>query len=293
MANESLSTRILKSSEELLDQLILEVGKQESVLSGGTKLVPGVEELKRLKETRVSFGSPYQKLKQLPGETFKQLGDRFDFYYMTLSVSMQPGRGVQFTRLECHLDFGPKGESEPIVQRIFPRSEWREILRLGSTFNLALDGNLDWAVEIDASEMIKVGNFPADLKGKIANKNELKAYIAVPDYSYELGKTEIAATGEGNSECFWRIDKPALQKAQTVQFAVVFNVPKGKMDAELTGIVFVEPDFKWLTSNLGDVFDYLSDKMKGLLRMKDRERKGNHRLPVGAGEKWTLTLPKE
>ncbi len=293
----------LRASEELLDQLLDEVKAQSSLLSQGTKLVPGVEELQRLKETRLSFGSPFHNLTcltesllhecgiELSGFQRQQFNEKFNFYYMTLAVSMQPGRGVQFSRLECHLDFGPKGENEPIIHSIFPNSEWRGILQLGRKINLGLDGKLDWAAEMEGLESIKMPFLNASMKGKLANKNELKAYIAVPDYFYELGRTEIAAVGEGNSECFWRMDSPDLQKSQTVQLVVVFKVPKGVSSFDLTGIVTVEPDFKWLTANLGDVFDFLSDKLKRLLRLKQDERDGKMRLPVGTGETWTIKLP--
>jgi hypothetical protein len=74
---------------------------------------------------------------------------------------------------------------------------------------------------------------------------------------------------------------------------IVFKVPKGKSSIELTGIVSVEPDFKWLTSNLKDVFDFLSEKIKGLLKKKEEERKNEERFPGGDHEKWAIKLPTD
>jgi len=303
LMNEKASVYELNASRELLEQLIEEVKIEEGTLSGGTSLGIGTDALQQLRETKISFGNPLHNLIRLTEEGLSKYGielseiqkqqmrDRFDFYYMTLSVSLQPGRGVQFTRLECLLDFGPKGQDEPIVNNIFPQSEWREVLRLGRKMSLGLDGNLEWRAGMDDLDKASMEKFPAAIKGKITNKNELKAFIAIPDYSYELGRADIAATGAGNSQCFWRVDKPDLKKAQTVQFGIVFKVPKETSSFELTGMVSVEPNFQWLTSNLKDVFEFLSDKIKGLLRLKEEERKGKDRLPIGDHEKWEITLP--
>ena len=112
------------------------------------------------------------------------------------------------------------------------------------------------------------------------------------NYGMEIVRaTEIAALGEGNSQCFWRIDKPQLKKTQTVQLGIVFKVPKGTSSIQLTGIVSVEPDFKWLTANIKDVFEILSDKLKGLFRKEPGERKNEERFPCGDHEKWTIKLP--
>ena len=301
-----LSVMDLKAAEELLNQLFEEVKNGEGMLSGGTKLGLGGDSLQQLKKTSISFGNPYHQLTRLTEEKFrgpgsegdgfqKQMLNHFDFYYMTLPVSMQPGRGVQFTRLECHLDFGPKGENEPIVHRIFPKSEWREMLQSGIDFNLGLDGKLEWTLDRENLDNTPTpaDNLPAGLKSKLETKNQFKVYMAVPGYRYELGRTEIAALGEGNSQCFWRIDKPQLKKIQTIPLDIVFKVPKGTTSIELTGIVSVEPDFKWLTANIKDVFDILSDKLKGLFKKEPGERKNEERFPCGDHEEWTIKLPIE
>jgi len=88
---------------------------------------------------------------------------------------------------------------------------------------------LEWSLDRENLENIPTtaGNLPAGLKTKLETKNQFKLFMAVPGYRYELGRTEIAALGEGNSQCFWRIDKPQLKKIQTVSLGIVFKVPKG------------------------------------------------------------------
>lgn len=300
---EKFSPQDLTDAQNLLTELFAEVSSEEGTLAGGTKLGTGGNALQGLRETKVAFGNPTDNLIRLTQELFddvgvelteirrRQMREQFAFYYMTLTVSMQPKRGALFTRVECALSFGPKGADEPIVQAIFPKNEWNEVLSWGGGIKLALNGNLDWGVGVGVPDIAKIANLPGHVKANIANKDELKAFIVVPDYAFTLGRVEIAATGEGNSECFWRIEKPDLQKAQTVQFGVVFKVPKGTTLIKLTGLVAVEPSISWLVANVRNVFEDLSDKLQDLLRRRDNKRNGKERLPVGDHEKWIITLP--
>jgi hypothetical protein len=300
---EKFSPQDLIDAQNLLTELFAEVSSEEGTLAGGTKLGTGGNALQGLRETKVTFGNPTDNLIRLTQELFddvgvelteirrRQMREQFDFYYMTLTVSMQPKRGALFTRVECALDFGPKGADEPIVQTIFPRSEWKEVLGWGGGMNLALNGNLDWGAEVGVPDVAKITSLPGHVKANIANKDELKAFVVVPDYAFTVGRAEIAATGEGNSECFWRIEKPSLQKAQTVQLGVVFKVPKGTTSIELTGLVAVEPSISWLVANVRNVFEDLSDKLQDLLRRRDDKRNGKERLPIGDHEKWIVRLP--
>ncbi len=300
---DKFSPQDLSDAQDLLYELFTAVKSEESTLTAGTKLGMGSDALKSLRETKVTFGNPRNDLIRLTKKLFdnvgvelteihkRQMRDQFDFYYMTLTVSMQPGRGAQFTRVECKLDFGPKGTGEPIVQAIFPKSEWREVLSWGGGMNLALNGNLELGAEVRLPDAVRIENLPTPMRANIANKDELKAFIVVRNYSFKLGRSEIVATGEGSSECYWRIETPNLQETQTLQFGVVFKVPKGTTSIELTGLVAAEPCMNWLVANVRDVFEDLSNKLQDLLRRKDDERKGKECLLIGDHEKWPIPLP--
>src|SRR5262249_899265 len=221
----AVSPRDLKETQDLLTDLFAEVSAEEGVLSGGIKLGAGGNALQALRETKVIFGNPSNNLIRLTKKLFdevkvelteirqRQMRHQFDFYYLTLTVSLQPKRGARFTRVECGLQFGPKGAGEPIVQAIFPKSEWKEALSWGAGLNLAINGNLEWAAEIGLADSIQIENLPDHVKANISNKGGLCAFIAAPGFEYKLGRAEIVATGEGNSECFWRIEKADLQEA--------------------------------------------------------------------------------
>ncbi|MBV9171660.1 MAG: hypothetical protein JOZ81_16430 [Chloroflexi bacterium] len=129
------------------------------------------------------------------------------------------------------------------------------------------------------------------MKARLSNTNQLKALITVPEYSFARGRSEIAATGEGNSHCFWRIENPELQQVQTVQFGVVVKVPIGTASIDLNGLVAAEPSIDWLAANVRNVLEDIDTRLRALLS-RDGAQAGKDRLPIGAHETWTLVLPK-
>jgi len=299
---DELSPPNLQKADALLSDLLKEVQKWEGTLAGGTKLGVGAEAVDSLFQSKVSFGNPTDRLIQLTEETFKnsgtelnhlykqQMREEFDFYYMTLTVDLRPERAARFWRLACELDFGPKGSSEPIIQTLFPTQQWRSVMICGVAMDVRLNGNLDWNVGVDSSQLAELLKLlPGELKANIANKDDFKAILAVPAYRYELGHPEILTTGEGNSTCYWRIQDQELQKIGTAKLGTVFKVPKGTESITLQAIAWAEPDLNWLTADIRDVFANLSEQLKQLLKQKNEAASQFAR---GSAEKWELNLPK-
>ena len=291
-----------EDSNALLSDLLQEVQKWEGTLAGGTKLGIGTEAIESLFKTKVSFGNPKDKLIKLTEETFKnsgaelidiykqQMRDQFDFYYMTVSVDLRPERGAQFRRLTCELDFRPKGSKEPIVQSLFPSDKWRSVMSFGVGVDVGLGGDLEWSLGIDSSQLTQLlPSIPDNLKASVSTKDNLKAFLAVPAYGYQLGYSEIIANGEGSSLCYWRINDDNLQRIGTAKFAIVFKAPKGADLITVRGTVWAEPKMNWLTSTLEDVASALSERFQRLLGQGDDVASQFAR---GDAELWTLTLPK-
>ena len=294
----------LQEANVLLKSLLEDVQKAEGKLSGGAvrKLGKAEAAVSSLFNTEVRFGTPKDKLTLLTEETFKENGaelttlfqrqmqEDYDFYYMTVPVIMKPEPGVQFVQLACELDFEPKGSNEPIIQTIFPTAKWRDVMNFGVGMDVGLDGTLDWNVGVDSSQLPAVLNqLPGDLKAKVANKNEFKAFITIPEYKYQLSRSEITALGESSSTCYWYIQDPELQKMTAIEFATVFKVPKGTESISLKGTVWAEPNMNWLTMNVEHVFHRLADNLKNLLLQEDEAIR---ELSRGVDETWMLTLPK-
>lgn len=291
----------LKEADALLSDLLQEVQMWEGTLAGGTKLGIGAEAVDSLFQTQVCFGNPRDRLIQLTEETFEnsgtqlndtfkqQMRDRFDFYSMTHSVNLRPARAAKFRQLTCELDFLPKGSNEPIVQSLFPTQKWRSAMSLGIGMEVGLNGNLDWNIGVDSAQLTElVESLPGELQMKVGNKDKFQAFVAIPAYRYELGNSEIIVTGEGSSSCYWRIQDAELQKIGTAKFAIVFKVPKGTRSITLRGTAWAEPDINWLAADIRDIFGNLSDRLKQLLRQKN---KASSQFSRGDAEEWMLTLP--
>lgn len=300
MTNE-LPLPNFQESDELLSDLLDEVQRWEGTLAGGSKLGLGAAAVTNLKDSKISLGNPKEKLTLLTEANFQETGtelsniyrqqmqEQYSFYYLTLKVELRPKPTAQFWRLICELDFGPKGEQEPILQSVFPNEKWRSVLRAGVGMDVGLNGNLDWTAGVDTSALAAVlEQVPGEIKGEITNKNELKAFVAMPAYKYEFGLFEILTTGVG-STAYWRIQDEALKKTGMVEFATVFKVPKAIQELELVGKAWVEPDVNWLFADVRDVAGELSDRFKKLFRNKEEAAS---RFARWDAEKWQLQLPK-
>ncbi|NEO14441.1 MULTISPECIES: hypothetical protein [unclassified Moorena] len=299
--SKRISPPDLEAANILLRELFEEVNKWESQLAGGIKLPVGATAVQGLRQTEISFGNPRNKLIFLTEEAFKEAGveltpifrkqmrGEYDFYSMSLTVNLRPQPGAQFRWLCCELDFSPKGKSEPIVQTIFPQSEWRTVMEWGVGMTLGLNENLNWSVGVDGTQETELANLAGHWKANIASKNKLKGFVVVPEFTYEAGRSEITAVGEGGSTCYWYIQDAEMLKKTTVEFATVFKVPQGTDSIKLRGIAWAEANMNWLTANLGDVFRELDDRFKNLLQQKD---KAARQLARGISEEWSLDLPK-
>lgn len=291
----------LQSADALIDELFSDITQWEGSRAGGQKLDEGGAALHSLKETKVQFGNPRSNLVAITAEQLhgsgielssiqkQQLESSHDFYFLTMTVDMRPQPGAHFSALACELDFGPKGKNEPIVQSIFPKTTWKNVMTFGGGMNLGLDGDLNWKVGVDASKLSELSEKAPELSANLENKNDMKSHIVLHDFSYDLGRFDIAAYGEDNSECYWYIQNADLQQMLTVKFNVVFKVPSDTEEITLIGKAWAEPSMSWLTANVRNVFGNLAEKFQNLFRRREEAASD---LARGAAETWTLTLPR-
>jgi hypothetical protein len=289
------------AADNLIQELYKDVSYWETPLSGGSTPGVGTEVIDHLKRTNVTFGNPSDNLVMLTRENFEILGieltparqiqieSTHKFYLMTLVVNLRSRPTMQFRNLRCLLDFGPKGAAEPVVQTIFPPNKWRSVANWGGGLVLGLDGNLDWAIGLPAEDIAAyLQDLPVHLAAQAKNVNQLKAFIAVPDYSFSIGRFDVAAYGEGGSECYWSIDEPKLREMSAVQFVVVFKVPVSIQTITLKGTVWAEPKIEWLATNLRDVMADLKPYLQQLFRQGED---ASSKLARGSIEQWDLKLP--
>ena len=298
---DNLTQPDFQAVDALLQDLLTETKKWGGVLSGGTKLDISSQAVHDLFESKVRFGNPNNSLVLLTEDTFansgveltplyrQQMQGAYNFYYMTLSVDLIPQPGAKFWRLVCQLDFDPKGQQEPIIQRLFPSDAWRSVMSTGVGLDVGLNGNLDWDVGVDSEHMSAIADMlPAGIKANVVTKNNFSAFLTLPAFQYELGHPEILTSGEGNSICHWRITSQDLQKVGTAKLGIVFKVLKEMSAITLQGTAWAEPNMQWLTADLRDVASELSDRFKQLLRKK---QSGASQFARWDAERWNVNLP--
>ncbi len=265
---------------------------------GDHKVSPAETALQRLDQTRISLGNPRDNLVRLTPRLFTAINVELDpiqkamlagnnFYYMTVAVSMIPGNGVQFSQLKLELDFEPKGSNEPLVHSMFPTAAWKDVITYGAGLSLGLNARLQWSAGLDsdkAAEALKQAhvNLPGEVSANVSNKNKYSAFITIPDFSYNMGRAEIEAAGEGNSFCYWLFEKPELKESQNVKFGMVFKTPKKVKKVNLTGKIKAQTSMPWLTANLRAVFNALNPNQQNAIRSG---------LVLGDYKEWEVSLP--
>lgn len=297
--SEQLSLEEARNGQSLLMELLQEVSIEEGTLSGGIERNTTLNELLRLREAAVKLGNPRNHLIRLTSKLFESIGfelsdvykhqmrNQFDFYYMTQTISLQSAVGIPFRQLEFTLDFGPKGGNEPIIQSIFPKREWKEKLRLGAGFSLSINSDMQLRAEVNTP----IGLNIAQLQTTVGGTGKANAFVTIPESTFKLGQVEITARGEGNSNCYWRIEQSRLREVQDVQFLIVFKVPKGTRSIELDGLAASEPSSLWIADHTQDAFEHLSNKFRMMLRRGVSGQSGRDRFLIYASEHWLIALP--
>jgi hypothetical protein len=292
----------LQESQVLISELAQEVRDERSALAGGVSQDVTRDIFDDLNQSKITFGFPQDKLIQLTPDLLASLGiqldpiqtiqmnTQYDFYYMSLAVSLFPKRSNLFKIVECRLNFRSLDDKNaPIIQSLFPQSQWRTVLEWGGNLSLGLNGNLDWDVGVDGNMLTEVTSLVGAPTANLTTKNELGSRILVPEYSFKVGRAEIVATGKGNDHCQWRLRQPELQESQTVNFIIIFKVPKGTNAIELEGTVVGEANMDVLVAEVEDVFSELGDKFKNLFKKGGDDDK---KLLIGSHETWSpLNLP--
>jgi hypothetical protein len=287
-----INDRSLQETDALLDKLMSEADDQElsNMLEG-------------LKRATVQFGDPRNNLIPITADQLhnsgidlssiqrQQLEGQYEFYFMTVTVDMRTKPGTHFSALACELNFGPEGKKAPIVQSIFPQTSWKNVMSFGGGMNLGLDANLNWKVGVDTSRLSQLVEKAPELQADLENKNDMKSFVVLRDFAYDLGRFDIAAYGKDSSECYWYIQNTDLQQTLTVKFSIVFKVPAGTKEITLHGLAWAEPTTNWLTTSLRDAIDSRLTRLHNPFSQEQIDTI-ERSLARGTAENWRLALPQ-
>ncbi len=295
----------LSEGNDLLGDLIKAAKVAGGELSGGGGVDSALDDksLDELLTAKIEFGSPYAKLKKLPVERFSEAGiktavedlrgetpDAYEYYFMLMTTNFWAGSEPKhMTQLVIRFDFGPKGKAEPMVLTLLPDTKWRKVWGVGGSFKVDLKGDLTWAVDVPEKTLQLL-----DMEAKAALDQQGAVggggLIEVPEFKFDYGRFEVAASGKHNSYAGWTVANPELKQQTDADFAIVFRVPKGTKEITLEGKLFYELSTAWLEGKLSNVIQTLARRLRDLINAflgKPEQRKR-----IGQRTTWTITLPE-
>ncbi|HSH04868.1 MAG TPA: hypothetical protein VLL52_20310 [Anaerolineae bacterium] len=288
-------------ADENLAELFEEVKTWSGVLAGGEKLSAEASAVDDLWKSEISFGDPRSRLQavtkgslaakgvELSAEMQAQM-DLWDFYTLTLRVDMKPKPGAHFRQLLCRFHLNPDDDQGAVVQAMFPEEAWMPVLSWGGQFGLGIGAGLGWQGIVEPVDLAVVEGLGASVAGRIVNREEAKAQIALAPFEYTGGRFTIVANGVDNERAYWRIEGEELTQTTSMLFALLLKVPKGQETLAFKAEAWAEPDMTWLVNSVRNVARDLTDRLLGLLKLK---QKAALKFGLYAGEKWVLTLPRE
>ncbi|HRE47599.1 MAG TPA: hypothetical protein PLD47_07740 [Aggregatilineales bacterium] len=296
----NVSQQDIEETTRLLEQMVSAAKKQVGTLAGGVQTdlaAEGVALLDKLRTVEVRFSNPNAKFFRLTPKRFEREGielagwvkdslKTFDYYFLGMTANLFTGdTGVQFSSLLTRFTFSP---DTTILHSLFPTSQWRTVFSVEGGFSVGVDNELNYGIEAP-ERSLEIPGLNASVRGALTTSGGLKgkAVIAMPDFKYEQGRSEIAVAGEGSDIAQWRVTTPELKQQQRVDYAMIFKVPKGAAAITLEGKMIAQTSMPWLTARLGDLLNALAGVFPFLTR---RDAK----LPLGAVETWKdLALPQD
>lgn len=225
--------------------------------------------LSALKAEKASFG-PRPEVLPLDSKALEARGvpldnrvqallRQFDFYSVTFPVTLFPKRGWAFNRLECQVEFNPGEDSvrRPVAHDIFPSSAWETLARATMRLEVGVTEALEFRAKAAAPPIASAG-----VEGKL----DAGAGFVFPPRDYHVKRARIVSRGKDDSEVLWRLDDESFFEEDEPRLGVILKVPHGAAPVKAKGVLVAYRSFKTLSADLGDLMDYLSDRVRNFFK---------------------------
>ncbi len=241
--------------------------------------------LQALKKEKAAFG-PRPEVLPLDAEALKARGveldsrvkallERFDFHAVTFPVTLFPKRGWAFDRLECQVEFNPgeAPERRPLAHDVFPGSDWETLAKATMHLEIGVTEALEFRAKAAVPLLASAG-----AEGKL----DSGAGFVFPPRDYHVKRARLVSRGKDTSEVLWRLDNEKFFQEDEPRLGVILKVPKGVAPVKAKGVLAAYRSFRTLSADLGDVLNYLGDRVKNFFR------KG---APLVDRGEWALVAP--
>jgi hypothetical protein len=198
---------------------------------------------------------------------FRELSQRFRFYWMRFPTVLKPAPGSAFHKLQCAVQFNPAEKDGHLLPRalmILPDRKFKEI----ASGNLGLSVKIDETFELKATagELTKVAKnvgVDADAGVDAALAGKL-GFVAGP-FNYKWKRAEVDHTAPGASKVFWTLSSSEFTESDDMQFIIVLQVPSEVDQLEVAGALRAYHRLN-PAADVGEAFKYLRTRAAEFFR---------------------------
>jgi hypothetical protein len=273
---ETDRAELLSSAGQTVRALTSELGAEgqttDSAVSSASLL------LQQLNEETAELGS-YPDIVKLEEEhftkhglavpaRFKDLSERFRFYWVRFPITLAPLENRPFNKLEYAVEFNPgvsEGHLRPRAHLILPDRKIKQLLEINNSLEVQIGENFEFEVatgKIDAQLGAAQAKVEAGVEAKAAAK---MGFVAGP-FKYTVKKAELEHSPAGTEKVFWRMSEARFFETDDPTFIVVLQVPKGVEQVKIAAAMQAYHSFNMWAASLSDVISYFGEQVANFFR---------------------------
>jgi hypothetical protein len=199
--------------------------------------------------------------------SFKDLTERYGFYWMRLPIVLKPADDMPFVKLQCAIEFNPRAQSDeprPRALMIFPDKKFKSYMEINDSLQVGVGANAE--LEVAAGiPTLQAGQNKFATQGAAQAKVGGRIDVRIGPFNYTWKKAVVDHSPVGTGKVFWQLDGAEFLADDGPNFVAVLQIPKGMEQVEIAAVLRAYPRFDLLTANIKRVLRYFTSKTRGFL----------------------------
>jgi hypothetical protein len=195
---------------------------------------------------------------------FRDLAEKWTFYWLYIPISLFPKRHWGFNRLEVAVEFNPgaKGRrARPKAFQILPAKKFATQFQAGVGVDIHLDEKFEFAVQTGVLE-VEAGPASGKMGGGVEAKVAATTGMVAGPFSYTIKKAKIDHTPIGMEKVRWRLDGAEFFEEDTPELIVIVQVPKGVTKVEVAAAMQAYHKFSFANAGLQEAVKQLPARLR-------------------------------
>lgn len=198
---------------------------------------------------------------------FRELTERFEFYWLRFPIGLMPRRGWRFNRLEAKIEFNPGGDPSlrPKAWQILPDRKFQTQLKIDDRLEVSIDENFEFGAKAKA----------AGANAAVDVSSAAKLGLTIGPFEYRVTAEQINHSGTGLEWVFWRLDGAEFFEENRPELVVVAQVPRPAQEFKIEATLQVYRYLHLLGADFRDAVKELPEKLRSFfangLPMLDQE----------------------